>query len=68
MSIASLGIVGGLAGTALPQRAAEIERTERETTEQQRADEATQGAENAAGIGETSEDSRTAEQIGRAHV
>src|SRR5438445_13853317 len=62
MSIASLGIVGGLAGTALPQRAAEIERTARETTEQQRAMESVRGGENAAGIGQTEEDSQTSDR------
>ena len=53
MSIASLGIAGSLAGTALPQRAAESEKAQRETAEQARAAEATQQAENAAGIGQT---------------
>jgi hypothetical protein len=62
MSIASLGIVGGLAGTALPQRAAEAERVQRETTEQSRATEAGEKAENAAGIGETEEDSQASER------
>jgi hypothetical protein len=46
MSIASLGIIGGLASTTAPQRAAE-------TAER---------AENAAGIGQTEEDSQTSER------
>jgi len=62
MSIASLGIVGGLAGTALPQRAAEAEKVQRETTEQARAAQASEQAENAAGIGLTEEDSQTSER------
>ena len=62
MSIASLGIIGGLAGTTLPQRAAEVEKAQRETTEQTRATEATARAEDAAGIGQTEEDSQTSER------
>src|SRR5437870_774563 len=62
MSIASLGIVGGLAGTALPQRAAEADRVERELTEQDRAADAGQRAEHAAGIGQTEEDSQTSDR------
>jgi type II secretory pathway pseudopilin PulG len=62
VSIGSLGIVGGLAGTALPQRAAETDRVQRETVEQTRATEANEQAENAAGIGQTEEDSQTSER------
>ena len=62
MSIGSLGIIGSLAGSALPQRAAEAERAERETTAQDRAAEASQQAENAAGIGQTEEDSQASER------
>jgi hypothetical protein len=62
MSIGSLGIVGGLAGTALPQRAADADRVERETVEQARSAESSAQAENAAGIGQTEEDSQTAER------
>jgi len=62
MSIASLGIAGSLAGTALPQRAAESEKAQRETTEQARTADATQQAENAAGIGQTEEDSQASER------
>jgi len=47
MSIGSLGIIGGLAGTALPQRAAEADRVQREAGEQTRAAEAGERAENA---------------------
>jgi type II secretory pathway pseudopilin PulG len=62
MSIASLGIVGGLAGTALPQRAAESERVQRETVDQSRAAAASEQAESAAGIGQTEEDSQTSDR------
>jgi hypothetical protein len=62
MSIGSLGIVGGLAATPLPQRAAEAEKTQRETIEQARATQASEQAENAAGIGQTEEDSQTSER------
>jgi type II secretory pathway pseudopilin PulG len=62
MSIASLGIVGGLAGAALPQRATDADRVQRETVEQTRATEASEQAENAAGIGQTEEDSQTSER------
>jgi hypothetical protein len=62
MSIGSLGIVGGLAGTPLTQRAAEAEKTQRETVEQTRTAQASEQAENAAGIGQTEEDSQTAER------
>jgi len=62
MSIGSLGIVGGLAGTGLPQRAVEAEKAQRETIEQSRTTQATEQAENAAGIGQTEEDSQTSER------
>ena len=62
MSVASLGVIGGLAASGLPQRAAEADRVQRETTEQARAAEANQRAEHAAGIGETEEDSQTSER------
>src|SRR5262245_26041016 len=62
MSIASLGVLGSLAGTALPQRTAETDRAERESSLQERAAEATQKAENAAGIGQTEEDSQASER------
>lgn len=62
MSIASLGIVGGLAGTALPQRAAETDKVSRETVEQSRAAEATEKAADAAGIGQTEEDAQTSDR------
>jgi hypothetical protein len=62
MSIASLGLVGSLAGTAVSQRAGDAEKTERETVEQDRTAQAAGRAENAAGIGQTEEDSQTAER------
>jgi hypothetical protein len=62
MSIASLGIIGGLAGTQLPQRAAETEKVQQQQGEQSRAAEATERAEAAAGIGQTEEDSETSDR------
>jgi hypothetical protein len=57
MSIASLGILGGLATTAGAQRAADTPRVDSETTDQSRAVTADEHAENAAGIGQTEQDS-----------
>lgn len=62
MSIGSLGIIGSLAGTALPQRATETDKAARDTTDQSRAAQASAKAENAAGIGTTEEDSQTSER------
>ena len=62
MSIGSLGIVGGLAGTPLTQRAAEIEKAERESADQAREAKAELRAEQAAGIGKTEEDSQAGER------
>ena len=62
MSIGSLGIIGGLAGTAVPQRTAETDRAERQSTDSARTAEASERAENAAGIGQTEEDSQTSER------
>jgi len=62
MSIGSLGIVGGLAGTPLTQRAAEVERAERESADQARETKADQRAEQSAGIGQTEEDSQAGER------
>ena len=62
MSIASFGIVGSLAGTALPQRAAETDKASRETVEQARAAQTAEKAADAAGIGHTEEDAQTSER------
>ncbi len=62
MSIASLGIIGGLASSATAQRAADAERVERNTTDQARQSASAEKAENAAGIGQTEEDSQTSER------
>lgn len=61
MSIGSLGIVIGLAGTAGAQRASEIEQTPRES-EAARARESVQKAEQAAGIGQTQEDAEASDR------
>ena len=62
MSIGSLGIIGGLAGAQLPQRAAETEKAQHDTADQSRAAQAEQRAEQAAGIGQTEEDSQAGER------
>jgi hypothetical protein len=62
MSIASLGILGGLATTAGAQRAADTQRVDSETTDQTRAATANEHAENAAGIGQTEEDAGTTDR------
>jgi len=62
MSIGSLGIVGGLAGTPLSQRAAEVEKTQQESVDQTRTSQAAERAEQAAGIGQTEEDSQAGER------
>jgi hypothetical protein len=62
MSLGSLGIIGGLAGTPLPQRAAETDKAQREVVDQDRTAEAAQRAEQAAGIGQTEEDSQASER------
>jgi hypothetical protein len=62
MSIGSLGIIGGLAGTPVSQRAAEAERAQQGVTEQSRASDAAERAELAAGIGQTAEDSEAADR------
>jgi len=62
MSIGSLGIIGGLAGTSLPQRAAEADKVQRDAADQARASQAGERAEQAAGIGQTEEDSKTSDR------
>jgi hypothetical protein len=62
MSIASLGIMGGLATTAGAQRAADTQRVDSDTTDQSRAVTADEHAESAAGIGQTEEDSGTTDR------
>jgi hypothetical protein len=54
--------MGGLATTAGAQRAADTERVERETTDQSRAADANEHAENASGIGQTEEDAGTTDR------
>jgi len=62
MSITSLGIIGGLAGTQLPQRAADADKVQQSQGEQSRAVDAAQQAESAAGIGTTEEDAETSDR------
>jgi hypothetical protein len=62
MSIASLGIIGGLAGTQLPQRAADADKVQQTQGEQSRQADAAEKAEAAAGIGTTEEDAETSDR------
>ena len=62
MSIGSLGIIGSLAGAPLTQRAAESDKAPQAAGEQARAAEASERAELAAGIGQTSEDTETSDR------
>jgi hypothetical protein len=62
MSVGSLGLIGSLAATPLPQKAAETDKSQRETADQVREAQAAQAAEAASGIGETEEDSQAAER------
>ena len=62
MSIGSLGIVGSLVGTSLAQKAAEVDKTQRDAADASRQNDATARAESAEGIGQTEEDSRAGER------
>ena len=62
MSISSLGLVGSLATTPLPQKAADADKGVRDATEQAREAQAARQAEAAAGIGQTEEDSQASER------
>jgi hypothetical protein len=62
MSIGSLGIVGSLAAAPQTQRAAEADKSPQTATEQSRTADAGERAELAAGIGQTTEDSGTADR------
>ena len=62
MSIGSLGIVGSLAGASLAQKAAEVDKTQRDAADAARQTDANARAESAAGIGETEEESQASER------
>ena len=62
MSIGSLGMIGSLAATPLPQKAADADKIQRDAIDQSRVAQAETAAEAAAGIGETEEDSQAAER------
>jgi len=62
MSIGSLGLIGSLATTPLPQKAADADKSVRDAADQSREAEAARQAEAAAGIGETEEDSQASER------
>ena len=58
MSIGSLGIVGSLAGTPLTQKAAEVDKTQRDAADAARQTDAAARAQSADGIGQTEEESQ----------
>ena len=62
MSIGSLGLIGSLAATPLPQKAADADKSVRDAADQGREAQAAKQAEAAAGIGETEEDSQASER------
>jgi hypothetical protein len=62
VSIGSLGIIGSLAGSSLPQRAAETDKAQQQSADQARDAQASERAEQAAGIGQTEEDSEASER------
>ena len=62
MSIGSLGLAGSLAATPLPQKAADADKSVRDTADQSRQIQAASLAEAAAGIGQTEEDSQASER------
>ena len=62
MSIGSLGIVGSLAGTALTQKAAEVDKIQRDAADAARQTDAAARAESAQGIGQTEEESEASER------
>lgn len=62
MSIGSLGIVGSLAGSPLPQRTAAAEQAQSEAGGHSREAQAELQAEAAAGIGRTEEDAQSGER------
>ena len=62
MSIGSLGIVGSLAGTALTQKVAEVDKTQRDAADAARETQAADRAESAEGIGEAEEESQAGER------
>jgi hypothetical protein len=62
MSIGSLGMIGSLAATPLAQKSGEVDTAKAEAGNQQRAADANQRADSAAGIGVTQGDSQTSER------
>ena len=62
MSIGSLGIVGSLAGTTLTQKAAEVDKTQRDAADAARQTDAAARAESAQGIGQTEEESEASDR------
>ena len=62
MSIGSLGIVGGLAGTPLAQKGPEADKVQKDAADRTRQTDAEASAESAAGIGQTEEESQASDR------
>jgi hypothetical protein len=62
MSIGSLGAIGAFAATTTSQRASDVDKTQHEVSEQSRTQDAIETAEQAAGIGETHEESQAGDR------
>jgi hypothetical protein len=62
ISISSLGLIGSLATSPLPQKGTETDKAGRGAADQAREIEAARQAEAAAGIGQTEEDSQASER------
>ena len=63
MSIGSLGVIGSLASTSVAlAKGTDVEKVQRESTDQARQTDGEKKAESAAGIGETSEDAQASER------
>ena len=63
MSVGPMGMIGSISGSPLAQtKGSEVEKAAQDTANQARKGQALEQAENAAGIGQTEEDSETSER------
>jgi hypothetical protein len=62
MSIGSLGAIGSFAAAPATQRSSDIDKSQQATADQARANDAAEYAEQAAGIGETREESQAGDR------
>jgi hypothetical protein len=62
MSIGSLGAIGSFAAAPATQRSSDVDKTQHEAAEKARGDDAADYAEQAAGIGETQEESQAGDR------